>query len=149
MEFHRAIRRARLNTSNLRSSPTCLADASNFFETIKANNKIVERTSMTNRHERRKAAVTEITMPASEFHAANSICAWEGCMEIADHQQGAVYLPKGWTALLMFWAEKAPRNIILDLSAGDVLRDCVLCPKHTGTVQLQLKMLNREGRATQ
>jgi hypothetical protein len=100
---------------------------------------------MTNRNERRRAEVIAKRMTFAEFHKLNSICAWAGCTEIADHQKGKIYLPKDWTALLMFWSENAPRDIVRDLSASNMLRDCVLCPKHTAALQLQLKSLRLEG----
>jgi len=96
---------------------------------------------MPNRHERRKAAVFErtITTPA-EFQALDSICAWKGCTAIGDQQHGKPYLPKGWTALLLFWAEKAP-NDFSDVMDSDMLRDCVLCPEHTAMLDNLLKPL--------
>jgi hypothetical protein len=99
-----------------------------------------------NRHERRKAAFYETTMPLAEVNMHDSICAWDGCKEIAHHQQGKVYLPKGWTALLLFWAEKAPRDIISDISDTGVYRDCMLCPKHTETLDRKMKPLPNQRR---
>jgi hypothetical protein len=96
-----------------------------------------------NRHARRKTAAGYETATATptEFHKLNSVCAWDGCDEIANHEQGRVYLPKGWTALLVFWSENAPRDILLDIPDSGVRRDTVLCPRHTKMLDQHLKPL--------
>ena len=96
-----------------------------------------------NRHLRRKAAVTDTVTPA-ELQKLDTICSWEGCEEIADLKGGTVYLPKGWTALLMFWSLNAVQDFRGLMTDADMQRDGVLCPKHTAAIQLQLKSLNRE-----
>jgi hypothetical protein len=94
-----------------------------------------------NRHERRKAMVVETKeMTPAEFLAMNSICAWDGCMATCDSKRGTVYLPDGWSALLLYWSKEAPRNIF-DIPASDMIRDAVLCPVHTALLDGQLKPL--------
>jgi hypothetical protein len=110
----------------------------------KASHQIGEGNKMTNpnRHERRKveASGTAI-MTASEIVALDSICAWEGCTAIAHQEKGKVFLPRGWTSLLMFWSAKPVRNILLDISDGDWRRDAFLCSEHTEALDQQLKPL--------
>jgi hypothetical protein len=99
---------------------------------------------MPNRHERRKAMVVEQTMmPASELAALPCVCAWDGC-DATYKPSATEYLPKGWTALLMFWSKEPPLNIWKDLSPGDMLRDASLCPEHTAALDGLLKPLARE-----
>lgn len=107
---------------------------------------------MNNRHERRKAEATEVTettMTTAEFQALDSICIWEGCMEVTHVPLKKLYLPEGWTALILFWAPEVPKNIMRDVPPENMFRDAVLCPQHTAMLQLQLKSRGKEVRGIQ
>jgi hypothetical protein len=96
-----------------------------------------EETAM-NRHERRKAKVSEVrTIPLTAI--SGFLCAWEGCPA---KFQGD--MPRGWINLLAYWS-KCPELNFLKIPPQDVLRDGVLCPEHARALESHLKDLGRLG----
>jgi hypothetical protein len=81
---------------------------------------------MPNRHERRRAAVTELRMvPVGQIKGC--ICCWNGCGKAFDDE-----MPKGWQCILMFGD---PKDVLHILEIEDWKRDGVLCPEHAEAVQ--------------
>jgi hypothetical protein len=82
---------------------------------------------MPNRHERRRAVVTEVEMlPVAAISGA--ICCWNGCDKTYDGED----VPKGWQNILMFGD---PKPVLHILEIKDWKRDGVLCPEHAEAVQ--------------
>jgi hypothetical protein len=96
---------------------------------------------MPNRHERRRAAVTEVAMMTkAQFEGLGCICCWKGCDKTYDGKDG---MPRGWQTILMFWARK-PSLDLGTIRPGDWSRDGVLCPEHVEAVQSLLMPLALE-----
>jgi hypothetical protein len=65
------------------------------------------------------------------------ICAWDGC---AARFSGN--MPTGWINLLAYWSKRPEMNFS-KIPSQDVVRDGVLCPKHTRALEAELKNLGR------
>jgi hypothetical protein len=66
------------------------------------------------------------------------MCAWGDC--------GATFegdMPHGWHWVLAYWAPQPFSSSLLEVPQEDMLRDCVLCPKHAAALERQLKELPR------
>ena len=96
-----------------------------------------EEITMPNRHERRRAAVTEVVMMTkAQFEGLGYICCWKGCDKTYDGG-----MPKGWQAIIMHGDPKPPLHID---EIKDWKRDGVLCPEHAEAVQSLLMPLALE-----
>jgi len=85
-----------------------------------------------NRHERRKANVSELKM-VKVADLTGSMCAWDGCVAAFKGD-----MPKGWTWMLQYWS-KHPQGQFFDIPPKDVERDACLCPDHSRALKDQLK----------
>ena len=85
-----------------------------------------------NRHERRKAKVSELKM-VKVSDLTGHMCAWDGCEATFKGD-----MPKGWTWMLQYWS-KHPQGQFLDIPQKDVEWDACLCPEHTRAFAAQLK----------